>query len=115
QVVRSCDDAGRLGLLGEQLRDRGDLGVEIPAVAGEVLPAAARGRGEGIHGLEAAFGPVDGGRDDGGRDAYPLLDRRGACEVGVELALADLGYGGLDVVDAIGSGRAGGHTRGRAP
>ena len=38
----------------------------------------------------------------GGRDADPLLDRRGAREVGVELALADLGDAGLDVVDAVG-------------
>ena len=97
---------GRLDLLGEQLGDGGELGVEVPAVAGEVLPAPARGRGEGVHGLEAACGAVDGGRGDGGRDAHALLDRRGAREVGVELALADLGDGGLDVVDAVGGQQA---------
>ena len=65
QVVRARDDAGRLDLLGEELGDGGELGVEVPAVAGEVLPAPARGRGEGVHGLEAACGAVDGGRGEG--------------------------------------------------
>ena len=106
QVVRARDHARRLDLLGEQLGNRGELGLEVPAVAGEVLPAAARGGGERIHGLEAAGGPVDGGRGDGGRDAHPLLERRGAREVGVELALADLGDARLDVVDAVGREQA---------
>src|SRR5262249_6218482 len=41
QVVAAGLDAGRLDVLGEQLGQLGDLGVEVPGGARHVLPAAA--------------------------------------------------------------------------
>ena len=80
----------------------GQLVVPVPARAGQVLPAAAGGRGERAHRLEPAGGPVDGGGGDVGCDPDPLLDRRGAGQVGVELVLPHLEHAGADVVDAVG-------------
>ena len=93
-------DARRPDLLGEQLGQLGELGVPVPAGAGEVLPAAAGRRRERAQRLEAAAGPVDGGDRDVGVDAHPLLGGRGAGRVGVEALLLDLHEARGDVVDA---------------
>src|SRR6185436_20729671 len=63
QVVRARGDAGRLHLLGQELGDRGELGLDVR----EVLPALARGGGEDVHGFEAACRPIDGRGGDGRR------------------------------------------------
>ncbi len=102
QVVAAGGDAGRLRLLGQQLGQLASSALEVPAVAGQVLPAAAGRRGQRVHRLEPAGGPVDRGGGQRRRDPDPLLDGRGAGQVGVELVLPHHGHPGLHVVDAVG-------------
>ena len=85
QVVVAGLDRGGGHLLGQQLGERGQLGVPVPPGAGQVLPAPSGRRGEGAHGLERAGVGVDRHRRGARVDPHPLLHRRGPGQVGVEL------------------------------
>ena len=89
---------GAASFRGQQAGQLGELGLEVPARAGQVLIAAAGRRRQGPHRLEPA-GRIDGHGCDLGMQPDPLLERR-SPPVGVELALPDLQQGGVHMVDA---------------
>ena len=97
QVVVARLDRGCGQLLGQQIRQPGQLGIEVPAGAGQVLETPAGRRGQRAHGLEPAAGFH---RDRGEHRVQPdpLLGGRGRA-VGEELAFPDLEQRGVDVVD----------------
>ena len=87
QVVAARLDRGGLELLRQQLGQLGQLGLEVPARPGQVLPAPAGRRRQRAHVVEAGLGHRR--RGDLRVQPDPLLGRRGGA-VGVELALLDL-------------------------
>ena len=89
QVVVTGLDRRRGGVRGQQLAHLGDLGVEVPAGAGEVLPAASGWRGDGPHRREPVVADVDGG--ELGLDPHPLLRRGRPGEAGEVLVLTHVG------------------------
>ena len=105
QVVTPRGD-GRGGHLGRQQAGQlGQFGVEVPAGAGQVLIAAARGRGQRAHGLEPAA-RLD--RDRGQRRVQPdPLLGGGGDAVRVELVLPHLDQGRVHVVDPRAGQQAG--------
>ena len=101
QVVAVGLDRRRRDLLGQQLGDRRQLGLPVPPLAQQVLPAPTDRRGHGPHGLEAAI-VVEGDGLDDRVDPDPPLGGLGPGQVGVVLVL---GHGqdlGGDVVDGTG-------------
>ncbi len=102
EVVAAGLDARCLHVLGQQAGQFGELGVEVPAGAGEVLPAAPGRWGKRAHGRERPGTAVD---MDGGElrvQPHPLLGGRRAARVGVELVLQHLHQVRVDVVDPVG-------------
>ena len=89
QVVVTGLDRRRRRVGGQQLAHLGDLGVEVPIGAGEVLPAASGRRGDGPHGREAVVADVD--CRELGLDPHPLLRRGRPGEAGEVLVLTDVG------------------------
>jgi hypothetical protein len=100
EVVAPRLDRGRLGLLGEQRRQLGELVVPVVQAAGQVLPAAARRQRQRPHRLEAAA-RIDPGRGQARLHPHPLLGRGRPSRVGVELALERLLQADVDVVDVV--------------
>ena len=90
QVVAAGLDDGRPHLLGEQLGQLGELGVPVPAGAGQVLPAAADRRRERAHGLERAVARSTATAVSSGWMRTRCCVVVGAGGVGVELVLLDL-------------------------
>ena len=97
EVVPARLDRGGRQLGGEQLRQLGQLGGEVPAVAAEELIAPPGGRRQRPHGVEPAV-TGDRGGGDLRMQPDPLLGGRGRA-VGVELALPDLLQRGVHVAD----------------
>ncbi len=100
QVVGAGVDGWRRDLLGQELGQGSQLGVPVPAGAGEVLPSAPGRGSQGAHGVELPGLLVDSHRRRCRVDPDSLLHRGGAGEVGVELILLVGQDGGVGVVDA---------------
>ncbi len=89
-------------LLGQERRQRLELGGEVPAVARGVLPAAPHRRGDGPHRLEGPRLGVHGDGFDHRVDADASLGGHRARQVGVVLVLDHGEHPGGDVVDDLG-------------
>ena len=98
QVVVASLDRRRGDLGSQQLRHLGHLGVEVPAVAGEVLPATPGRRSHTSHCRETMITNADRGQMS--LDPDPLLSGAGAREVGEVLVLVDVAEHGVGVADA---------------
>ena len=94
---------GRLGLLGQQRRQRRQLTRPVPhVVARHDLPALRGRRRQCAHGFEGSGRGVDGHRLQRRIHPHPLLGDRRAERVGVERLLLCGVQRGRDVVDAVG-------------
>ena len=108
EIVGARLDRARRHLLGEQLRHFVDLGVPVPAVAGDELPAATDRRRQAPHRLELTRLGVDPHCGQRRHEPHPLLGGRRPDQVGVELVLEYLRDSGVDVIDAGGGEQPGG-------
>jgi hypothetical protein len=102
EVVTSRGNARRAGVITQELRQLGDLGVPIPSGAGDVLPAPAGGRTDRAHRCESGGIATHVHRRPLGVETDPLLGRRRACGIGVEGVLHHLDERGVDVIHAVG-------------
>ena len=98
QVIEAGLDRRGGNMGGQQLGNLGHLGVEVPAGAGQVLPAPAGRWSSGPHRRETMITNADCGQL--GLDANPLLGRARACEVREVLVLVNVAEQGSGVCDA---------------
>ena len=92
QVVAAGGDAGRRRLLGQQLGQRGQLGRRSPSRPRSGTPSRGPTAGPASPSSRSRRRPRSTAvAVSDGRDPDPLLDGRGAGQVGVELVLAHHG------------------------